>query len=90
MAAKAPDVLVGCKCFSNQDEFKWNKPKKKKRQFPITHKPEQINFTLVKGSESVSIPVFNYKRSFLNLCFLSVWLVGYPISGTVTRLLEVR
>lgn len=84
MAAKATDVLVGCVLRIKMSLSGT------KRQFPITHKPEQINFTLIKGSESVSIPVFSYKRSFPNLCFLSVWLVGYPISGSVTSLLEVN
>lgn len=44
-------------------------------QFPATHKPEQIHFTLIKGSESIFIPIFNYKKYFAQLMFffLSGW-----------------
>lgn len=66
MAAKAVDL-------SDRDDLRW---KKKTKQFPITHKPEQINYTLTKGSESVSIPFFLKLQevfSQLNFCFLSGW-----------------
>lgn len=91
MAATATDFLVGFQCSSGS---KWAQMEKKKRrrrsrQFPSIHKPEQINFILNKGSESFFIPVFNYKTHFPNLFFLSEWLVGYPISRTVTKLFEI-
>lgn len=59
------------------------------KRFPRTHKPEQINFMLIKGSESFFIPVFNYQKPVPNLFFFSEWLVGYTISRTVTRLFEI-
>lgn len=72
MVARAAVFLAGFKCILNQNELKWKKKRERlsSKRFPRTHKPEQINFMLIKGSESFFIPVFNYQKHVPNLFFL--------------------